>query len=398
MSNRSLHNSTVETDGEPAGGSRRMPTVCDVAARAGVASATVSNVLTGRRPVREALQKRVNAAIMELGYQSNQLASSLRLRRSNTIGIIVPDIANPFFASLVHHIEDLAAHEGYDVLLADSNEDAKREAARLQTLLARQIDGLILAPSNDEIPALFNSRAGMPPTVLMDRGFGHAGIDSVTIDNAIASLIGCRHLIALGHREIAFVVSSLSLANMRERAEGYRDAMTAAGLERHTRVVEAGFDVDACHDALVTVLQARAVPSALFAATYSSTLGAMKAIRSMAIDFPSRMSLLGFDDSDWMTVLEPPLSVIEQPVMQIAANCWRLLRFRMQTKGRDHEHVCLPCNLIVRSSTRAPSRDQRIAHVTASGEDCDGKRLSSNVIQDRTSSSRVRSGVKMRVL
>ncbi len=333
----------------------RAPTVHDVATRAGVASATVSNVLTGRRPVRPELRERVHAAILEIGYQSNQLASSLRLRRSNTIGIVVPDLTNPFFAALVHRIEDLAARDGYDVLLAGSNEDETREAARLQTLLARRIDGLILAPARDELPESFASRPGMPPTVLMDRGFGHAGFDTVTIDNAAATSAGCRHLLELGHRDIALVVSSLSLANMRERATGYRETLAAVGLGARALVVEAGFDVDACHDAIVAALRAPSAPTAIFAANYVATLGSMKAIRGLSLDFPRRISLLGFDDTDWMTVLEPHLSVIEQPVASIAEASWRLLRMRLRTNGEDHEHLRLPCNLVVRASTRAPS-------------------------------------------
>ncbi len=340
---------------------RRTPTIRDVAARAGVASATVSNVLTGRRPVRPELRERVHAAILEIGYQPNQLASSLRLQRSNTVGIVVPDLTNPFFAALVHRIEDLAARDGYDVLLAGSNEDEDREAARLQTLLARRIDGLMLAPARDELPARFASRPGMPPTVLMDRGFGHAGFDTVTIDNAAATRTGCRHLLELGHRDIVFAVSSLSLANMRERATGYRDTLAAAGFGARASVVEAGFSVDACHDTLVAALRAPSAPTAIFAANYVATLGSMKAIRSLSLDFPRQISLLGFDDTDWMTVLEPHLSVIEQPVASIAEASWRLLRMRLRTNGEDHEHLRLPCNLVVRASTCAPSGALRAA-------------------------------------
>lgn len=334
---------------------RRVPTIRDVAIFARVAPATVSNVLSGRRSVRPELCERVRDAIAAIGYQPNQLASSLRRRRSNAIGIIVPDFTNPFFAGLVHHIEDLAAQDGYDTLIAGSNEDEEREATRLQTLLARRIDGLIMAPARDEVPALAALKPRLPPTVLVDRGVSHVEFDMVTVANADATRMGCRHLLDLGHVDIAFVISSLALSNMGERVAGYHEALTAAGFGGQMRVVEAGFNVDACHNAVVGALRAEPRPTAIFAANYVANLGAMKAIRSLSLDFPREISLLGFDDTDWMTVLQPYLSVIAQPIAAIAKTAWRLLSFRLQATGPEPgQHVRLPCDLILRNSTCTP--------------------------------------------
>lgn len=255
----------------------RGPTVHDVAALAGVAPASVSNVLTGRRQVTEDLRQRVLAAIAALGYRPNQLASSLRLRRSHTIGIVVPDLTNPFFAALVHHLEDLAATDGYEILLASSNEDEAREMVRLQTLQSRRIDGLILAPARDDTSSLAKLQPLLPPTVLMDRGFGHQVFDTVAIDNAGAAHQGCRYLLDLGHRDIAFVVSCPTLANMQERVRGYRSALAESGLSGH--VISGDFDFGSCQQAVEQVLRHRARPTALFAANYVATLGAIKAIR-----------------------------------------------------------------------------------------------------------------------
>ncbi|HWA79096.1 MAG TPA: LacI family DNA-binding transcriptional regulator [Acetobacteraceae bacterium] len=326
----------------------------DVAERAGVAPATVSNVLSGRRQVRPALKERVLAAIAEINYRPNQLASSLRLMRSNTIGILVPDLTNPFFAALVHRLEDLAAEGGYQILLASSNEDEKRQAERLRTLLMRRVDGLIIAPTRDETKALMEQRVKPPPTVLMDRGFGEEDFDTVTADNGDAGREGCRHLIALGHRDIAFVVTSTALANMRERREGYLAALREAGLGERARVIAGGFDLDGCRNAVEQELRRAEPPTAIFAANYVATLGAVKAIRGLDLDFPSAVSLLGFDDSDWMTVLRPYLSVIVQPVRAMADLAWELLRERLGNRGRPYRHVRLPCALSIRESTQPP--------------------------------------------
>jgi LacI family transcriptional regulator len=329
-----------------------VPTMRDVAARAGVAPATVSNVLSGRRQVRPELRDRVTAAIAATGYRPNQLASSLRRMRTHTVGIVVPDLTNPFFAALVHRLEDLAAEDGYQILLVGSNEDEAREEDRLRTLLSRQIDGLIMAPARDETAALRTNRARLPPTVLMDRGFGHAAFDTVTADNTEAAARGCAHLIALGHRDIAFVVTSPALDNMRERIEGYRASLAAAGLGDRTRILAGGFDVEGSRSVIEQELLRAEPPSAIFAGNYVATLGAVKAIRALDLDFPGEVSLLGFDDTDWMTVLRPYLSVVTQPVAAMAEAVWSLLRERLADPQGPRQHLRLPCTLALRESTQ----------------------------------------------
>lgn len=331
-----------------------LPTMRDVAARAGVSAATVSNVLGGRRQVRQELRDRVFAAIDATGYRPNQLASSLRLKRSNTIGILVPDLTNPFFAAFVHRLEDLAAENGYQIILASSNEDERREADRLRTLLSRRIDGLIIAPARDQTPALEEQRLHLPPTVLMDRGFGHTEFDTVAADNMEAARLGCRHLIGLGHRDIAFIVTSTTIANMRERVDGYLSALAETDLGGRARIVAGGFDIDACRSAAEQELYRAERPTAIFAANYVSTLGAMKAIRGVGLDFPDEISLLGFDDSDWMTVLRPYLSVVAQPVYLMADEVWHLLTKRVRNRDEPYRHIRLACTLEIRESTQRP--------------------------------------------
>lgn len=330
---------------------RPVATIRDVASLAGVAPATVSNVLTQRRAVRPELKERVLAAIGTLGYRPNRLASSLRRMRSDTIGILVPDLTNPFFAALVHHLEDLASEDGYQILLAGSNEDETREADRLATLMARRIDGLIIAPARDATPTLATHAI---PTVLMDRGFEQSGFDAVAADNVAAARLGCRHLLALGHRDIALVATSLTLANMRERAEGYRTALADAGLHGRARVILGGFNLDSCRAAVEQDLRRAEPPTAIFAADYVSTLGAVKAIRALDLAFPDAISLLGFDDSAWMTALRPYLSVVVQPVAAMATRVWCLLRERLAEPSHPSRKERLPCALAVRESTQRP--------------------------------------------
>jgi LacI family transcriptional regulator len=331
---------------------KKTPTIQDVARLAKVAPATVSNVLNSSRPVAEIRKARVLAAVKELGYRPNALAASLRRRETRTIGIVVPDLTNPFFGGLVHRIEELAAGSDYQILLVSSNEDPKQEAARIRTLLDRRIDGLIVAPSRDEVEAVTHPIGTLPPTVLVDRGFGLAGFDTIAADNAAAGQRGCRHLLELGHRDIAMLATDPKLKNIADRIAGYRKALDEVGLIKRARVVTGGLDVDACQAAIERELRRPDRPSAVFGATYAATLGAIKAIRAVGLDFPKDVSLLGIDDADWMAVLHPYISAVAQPVEEMAAAAWRLLNQRLAGGSAKSARIRLPCSLHVRESTR----------------------------------------------
>lgn len=331
------------------------PNIRDVAELASVAPATVSNVLTGRRPVAEDRKQRVLAAVAQLGYRPNQLAASLRRQETRTIGIVIPDLTNPFFAALVHRIEELAAESDYQILLMSSNEDTAQEAHRVEVLLARQTDGLIIAPARDDLSAFARSAADLPPTVLVDRGFGLNGFDTICADNFDAAKRGCQHLLSLGHRDIALVVSDTVLANIADRVAGYRAALAEAGITDRARVIIGGFTVDGCRGAIEQELRRADRPTAIFSAAYIATLGAIKAIRALDLEFPDDVSLLSFDDSDWMTALRPYVSAVAQPVEEMAAEAWRLLKHRLAGANGEVARVRLPCSLHVRESTRPPS-------------------------------------------
>jgi len=250
------------------GGKRsgKPPTIRDVAELASVAPATVSNVLTGRRPVAEDRKQRVLAAVAQLGYRPNHLAASLRRQETRTIGIVIPDLTNPFFAALVHRIEELAAEADYQILLMSSNEDTEQEAHRVDVLLARQTDGLIIAPARDDVSAFAASAADLPPTVLVDRGFGLAGFDTIAADNYDAAKRGCQHLISLGHTDIVLVVSDSSLANIADRiAAGdiemvfntpYGREARSDGYFIRTAAVEAGVPCITTMSAMAAAVQA----------------------------------------------------------------------------------------------------------------------------------------------
>lgn len=207
-----------------------MATIKDVAKLAGVSIATVSNVLNGGRYVSPELRSAVLQAVRTLGYVPNGVAQSLRSRKTQTLGLIVPDITNPFFSGLVQALERSARDRGYQMLLCNSEENAELEFDLALALASRQVDGLIVIPTQDSPEYLRKLKADGLPVVLLDRIGGEDDLDRVGVDNFQAARVGTEFLIRQGHREILLLVSTLELSNIRDRAEGYRQALAAAGI------------------------------------------------------------------------------------------------------------------------------------------------------------------------
>ncbi len=337
----------------------RAPTIRDVALRAGVSVATASNVVNGKRPVGQASRQRVEQAVAALEYRVNRMASALRASASRLIGMVVPDITNPFFAGLIQGVEEQAERSGYDLLLASSGEDPATERRRIEALIDRRIDGLLVVPATDiSLQALREGArsALMPPMVVLDRGCDQPGIDAVAADGAAGAYAATRHLIELGHRDIAVLTHSTHLQNIAARIEGYRRALDEAGLRARAQVCAGGYGLDALRGAIEIELRRAGRPSAVFALTNIAALAAIKAARGLGLDIPGDISIAGFDDFDWMCALRPYLTTVAQPVDEFASTCWRLLMRRIANGApAPFERIDLSCTLKVREST-GPAR------------------------------------------
>jgi LacI family transcriptional regulator len=333
----------------------RAPTIRDVALRAGVSVATASNVVNGNRPVGEASRLRVVEAIAALGYRLDRSASALRGKSTRLIGMVVPDITNVFFASLVHGVEALAERDGYDLLIVSSGEDAAKERRRVEALIARRIDGLIVVPAQDDsMAALAGDADGarLPPTVLIDRGAEAPGFDTVRADCDAGGYAAARCLIDLGHRDIAVLSHSKRLENIELRIAGARRALAEAGLEGRERVIYGGGDLESLRGAIELELYRADRPTAVFALTNVCALASLKAARGLGLEVPGDVSIVGFDDFDWMFALRPYLTTVAQPVEDFALSAWRLLTRRLKGAGAHGvERIELPCTLKVREST-----------------------------------------------
>lgn len=332
----------------------RPPTIRDVAARAGVSPATVSNALSGLRGVTGDRRRAVLEAVEALGYKSNHMASSLRRGETRTVGIVVPDLGNEYFAGLVRQWEKIALTSGYEMLVVASGEDPATEALRIESLIARRIDGLLVVAAGDDFGANPAFPERLPPTVLVDRAFGHPDFDTVASNSLDAVYRGCRHLIEIGHREITLLIASMNHIHLRDRVEGYRRAMKEAGLSSRERIVFGGGTMEGCRSAIEQDLRRSDPPTAVFAASFYATLGAVKAINALELGFPSNVSLLGFEHSEWMTAVRPYISAVEQSVDDLAKRSWDSLRERMTGKAGEPKRVLLDLRLVLRESTRPP--------------------------------------------
>jgi LacI family transcriptional regulator, galactose operon repressor len=335
---------------------------------------TVSHVLNGTRFVSDELRERVLAAVDELDFEPNAAGRMLSLRRSNTIGLIVSDIRNPFFASVARGVEDVAQEQGYTVVLCNSDETLVKEAACLKALQSRQVDGVLLASAGaaDEYVARL-VQAGFP-IVLVDRDLPDLHIPAVVLDNEGAAYSAVRHLIDRGHQRIGMLSGRDSISTTVERVAGYERALSGAGLNVDNRLVVSGHSTSeggavAAH----ALLDMRPAPTAIFSGNNLMSIGALQAIGSRGLSVPEDIALVGFDDFPfpWSDAFRPHLTTVAQPTYDLGRQAAEML-VRMLNDGghRISERVVLDGKLVIRESSgaarlrpmRTASKKRAVAH------------------------------------
>ncbi len=323
-----------------------VPALQDVARRAGVGAATVSRVINGGRNVSPKTLASVNAVIQELGYHPSHAARSLKGARSKTIGLIVPSVADPFFSSAAAAIQDVARANGCLVLLATSDNDPRNERAQMITLIQRRIDGLILVPSSDTDSTLFD-QTGFP-AICFDRPIAGAPIATVLGDNYAGAKTATEHLVEHGYQRILCLGGDPALFTSKKRSQGHRDVIRRAGLP-----YLANLQIHDYASAEAAVLAHLAGPSpvdAIFSTKNSTTIHVYKILRKLGLRIPGQVALLGYDDFELADALDPPISVIRQPVTQIATRAAELLFQQMEAGSNGSEMITLKVDLVRRAS------------------------------------------------
>lgn len=337
-----------------------MATIRQIAEELGISFSTVSAVVNKRRYVSAAMRARVEKALQEANYQPNSAARSLRLRQSRRIGLIVPNLADPFFTNLMRGAEDYLCSVGYQMLVAESREDWKRQHDYLVSFSGMIADGIILVPcaaTDLQIASIPEIVRGVP-LVYVDRCPVQCQVPSVLVDNMKAAHDATQHLIDLGHQRIAIITGPLSLLNAVERLNGYKSALRLQGIPLDRSLVRDGdYSEDSGYWHGSEMLRLANRPTAVVACGLLMTLGVLTAIRERGIVCPSEISLIGFDDFAWSKLFSPALTMVRQPASELGATAAKVVLRRMRAPGEDKvETVVLPTQLMVRESTAPPAQ------------------------------------------
>ena len=331
-------------------------TIKDVASLAGVSPMTVSRVINESERVSPETHRVVATAISGLAYMPSRLARGLRGRRTGTLAVIVPDVANPFFTMIVRAAEEVARRSAYRVILCDTRADLAAERDVIEELIAHRVEGIAIAPVSDQSkPHLARlSRFGVP-FVLIDRTVAGVDCDAVLGDSVGGAERLVQHLIGLGHRRIGMIVEKDEVSTARERRQGYESALKAAGLPLDPAlVVETTPDPDGGFEGMGRLLSTGDRPTAVFAVNNLVALGAIEAVRNAGLEVPDDVALVCFDDIELASRLYPFLTALEQPAETFGTLGTQVLLERIQGRGPARDHVVvLPGQLTVRRSCGA---------------------------------------------
>jgi len=326
-----------------------MVTIRDVAERAGVSVATVSHVLNGTRRVAPETAARVRRAMEELGYQPNGVAQSLRKRTTYAIGVLVSDITNPFFATLVRGVEDAAIEAGYSVIVCNSDEDPKKEDMYIRALWRRRIDGMIIAPTRDgSSPAIQELAKKKLPFVFVDRKAKGVEAPAVLSDNVGGAYQATKYLIERGHRRIGIILGIPGSTTTEERLTGYRRALEEAGIPFLEELVAwGGYRIEGGRQAVKKFLSLSRPISAIFSTNNLMTIGVLQELLFQNIDIPEEIAVIGFDDLEWAELLCPPLTAVAQRAYEIGRQAFYLLQMQLNGFTKQQE-LRVPVELRVR--------------------------------------------------
>jgi DNA-binding LacI/PurR family transcriptional regulator len=334
-----------------------MPNMKDIAQMADVSLGTVSHVLNGSARVREPLRVRVLEAVTALGYQPSQLARGLRRDKTNMIGMIIPDLTNPFFPAVVRGAEDVAFSNGYRLVLCNTDNDHSKEVVHLNELRTYLPAGLIVIPSHFSdltAQAEFYRKAGTA-VVCVDRLPKHWSGDSVTADSEQGAYAATRYLLKIGHRKCAAIVGPQHLTNAQQRLAGFKRALRQSRIQVNPEYIqETSFDKQGGYSKALLLVRMIPRPTVIFAGNDLIALGALRAIHDARLRCPEDISVMGFDDLDFAEMINPSLSTVSQPGYQLGAAAARLLLDRVGGDAGPAKHIVLGTALKIRHSVAPP--------------------------------------------
>ena len=338
-----------------------MVTMADVARLAGVSVTTVSHVINGTRPASERTTRAGKAAIERTGYSQNVVARALARRRTQSLGLAISGLSNPYFTDVIASVEAAATGAGHTLLLAETHDDPEQELRVVRALIERRVDGLLLAPSPGTAELALRYLATQDtPVVLIDRFVEGAALDQVGSENEAPTRELVAHLIENGHRRIGMVVGIAGLSTTAERVRGHRAALRAAGLQPDPALIAGGGShADRAREATDLLLGLDDPPTALVSGNNHMTIGVLRALKARGMRVPEDIALVAFDDFEWADLFAPRLTVVAQPTKRLGERGVELLLSRLEEPGLEPRTERLEAGFVHRDSCGCGARLRR---------------------------------------
>lgn len=337
-------------------------TIYDVAKKAGVSIATVSRVLNNSGLVSEKTQQRVKKVIEELNYSPNIIASALTKKSTFTIGLLIPDISNPFYSELSRGVEDASNDFGFNTVICNTDYCLRKEATYINLLRQKSVDGLIITTAHYNDENVIRLAEDNIPLVLLDRNIEESegyDIDIVHSDNIAGGYIATRHLIQLGHKNIACFLGPPQIEVNLEREKGYVKAMKEANLKISPKLVTYGdFKLEFGYKKTIDLLEKNLMPTAFFAANDLIALGIIRALKTVGLSVPSDVSVVGYDNTILAELTEPPLTTVNQPIKEMGYQATELLIKKLKGERSTSEKITFQTELVIRKSTSKCSKSK----------------------------------------
>jgi len=330
-----------------------MASIKDIALRAKVSTTTVSHVVNGTRFVSDKVRHEVESAIRELNYVPSAVARSLKSNSTKTIGMLIPNCSNPYFAEIVRSVEDHCFGAGYTLILCNTDDEPHRQSAYLQVLSEKRIDGMIIISTGEDKDLRGLLQGLRIPTVLLDREIEDVNCDLVETAHVLGGLMATNHLISLGHQRIACLAGPANLNSSAQRIEGWRTALAQAGLSAESSGLlwHSDFSSQGGFSTMQSILASPLAPTAVFVCNDLMGIGALSAAHQAGIQIPQQMSVMGFDDIELARFASPALTTIAQPKQRIGTAAVDMVLERIQGGRIQARQVILQPELIVRNST-----------------------------------------------
>lgn len=332
-----------------------MATMKDIARLAQVSTSTVSHVINGSRFVSDEIREKVMRIVAELNYTPSAVARSLKVRETKTIGLLVTATNNPFFAEVMAGVEQYCQQHQYNLIIAATGGDAKRLQQNLQTLMHKQVDGLLLMCGDSRFQADIELTISLP-LVVMDWWFTELNADKILENSALGGYLATKALIDAGHRKIGIITGNLKKSVAQNRLQGYKNALSEAKIALNPHwIVESHFDFEGGVLGIQSLLTQSSRPTAVFCCSDTIAVGAYQAIQQQGLRIPQDLSIMGYDDIELARYLSPPLSTICQPKAELGKLAVEALLQRIKNPNENYRTLVLEPTCILRGSISTPS-------------------------------------------